>query len=184
MIFDPVGLSDLYARFFADPAQLALMSRRFAGLGMTQSIALEVSWDEPMKVGTITVFVPEQDRRGEALLPSLESEGAVPVDQLSILLQPVARYRAALAERFDLRILSFHLRLGFWDRSTGSYCSIRGDTNDPNGDRFGACFRCLEPRAGVVELCRSAPAWPAPITGDVRGLRMLRSALKSQPAGG
>lgn len=183
IVFEPLGLSDLYIQFFSDRGQLTLLSRRLGALGLGQSAALEVGWDEANKVGTITLFVPEEDRRAEALLPALEGGGPVPVQRLSILMQPLGLYRAALAERFDLRILSFGLKLGFWDRSTGSYCTVPGDLNDPAGERLGACFRCLEPRSGVVELCRQGAAWPAPIEGPTRGLRMLKSALRSQPGG-
>ncbi len=177
-----MGLSDLYTQFFSDSTQFDLLSRRLGALGLTQSVALEVSWDETNKKGTITMFVPEQDKRAEALIPALDAEAPLPLNQLSVLMQPLGRYRAGLAERYDLRILSFHLRLGWWDRRTGSYCTVGGDVNDPDGERFGPCFRCLEPRAGAVELCRDGASWPAKIGGDPRGLRMLKSALRSQPA--
>lgn len=183
IVFDAPGLSQLYVQFFSSQDQLTLLSRRLGALGLTQSAALEVAWDEANKVGTITLFVPEEDRRGEALLPSLEAGEPVPVQRLSILMQPLGLYRGALAERFDLRILSFSLKLGFWDRNTGSYCTAAGALNDPAGTRLGPCFRCLEPRAGVLELCRDGDTWPAPMRGDARGLRMLKSALRSQPAG-
>lgn len=182
-MFQPQGLSDLYARFFGDSAELGLLQRRLGALGMTSSVALEVSWDETFKAGTITLNVPEADRRAEALLPAVAAGEPVPVDRLSILMAPIARYRSGLAERYDLRILSFGLKLSFWDRSTGSHCSVTGDLNDPEGARVGPCFRCLHPRSGALELCRDGDAWPARITGDPRGLRMLESALRSQPSG-
>ncbi len=180
-MFQPLGLSDLYARWFGDPDQLGLVSRRLGALGLSQSAALEVSWDEEAKAGTITLFVPEEDRRAEALLPALEAGGPVPADALSVLMQPLGRYRAGLAERFDLRILSFGLKLGFWDRGTGAYCTVAGDLNDPEGARIGPCFRCLLPREGAVEVCREGDAWPAPVVGDRKAVGMLRSALRSQP---
>jgi hypothetical protein len=148
---------------------------------MDRPVTLEVAWDEEHKAGTITLRVPEEDDRAAALVDALGAGEPVDVNQLSPLMGLVGRYRSTLAQRFDLRILSFHSRLVWWDRSSGSTCEGRGDLNDPEGARLGPCFSCLVPQVGRLQVCREGDAWPAPITGDPRALRLLGAAWKSQP---
>lgn len=181
ILVDTATLSPLYTNFFGTTEAVSLLSRRLGALGLSGSVALEVRWDEEDKAGQITLFVPEDDRSGERLADAVRAGSPAPVQDLGVLMRIVASYRAELAERFDLRILAFGLRLAFWDRQTGSYCSVGDVLNDPLGAQVGPCFRCLVPPRGPQELCRQGDAWPAVIVGDKRGLRMLESALRSEP---
>ncbi len=182
VLLDTASLSPLYANFFGTQETLRLLSRRLGALGLEASVALEVRWDEEHKAGSITLFVPEDDRTGERLADAVKAGAPVPAQHLGVVMQILAKYRSELAERFDLRILAFGLRLAFWDRQTGSYCSVGDVLNDPKGEQVGPCFRCLVPAKGAQELCRDGEAWPAVITGEKRGLRMLESALRSDPS--
>ena len=106
----------------------------------------------------------------------------VPAQKLRRMLAPLAAYRSWLGARYDLRILSFDVRLAFWDRRSGGHCSIGGEIGDPEGKRLGPCFRCLDPReGGRVEVCRDSETWPAMLTGKKHVIRQVESALRSNP---
>jgi hypothetical protein len=179
----PIGLAPLYQRFFADEVATdnlrQRLGRTFEGAG---SVAVEVTWNDHDKAGSITLFVPEMDRTGERLADAIVAGDPVPVQRLAPLMRPLAKYREELASRYDLRILSFDIRLAFWDRRTGSHCSIGGAVGDPEGRKLGPCFRCLDPRAGGrVEVCRDGEAWPARVEGEKKTIRQVQSALRSNP---
>jgi len=177
-----MGLSPLYTRFFGDEAALGTLAVDLGAVFEAPSLALDVVWSETEKAGTITLHVPESHRGGEPLAAALAAGDPVPAQELGPLLAPLGRYREALGGRYDLRILSFDIRLAFWDHGSGSYCSIGGELGDPAGQLLGACFRCLDVRAGGgVQVCRDEPAWPARVSGEKRIVRMLTRALKSNP---
>jgi hypothetical protein len=180
--YKPIGLSPMYVRFFADPAAMDRLGRDLGRTFDAESVAFEVSWNETEMSGAITLFVPENDRRGEEVADAIAAGEPVPAQRLKRLLAPVATYRGWLGARYDLRILSFDIRLAFWDRGTGGHCSIGGDIGDPEGKKVGPCFRCLDPReGGRVEVCRDGDSWPALLTGKKHVARQVESALRSDP---
>ena len=180
--YKPIGLSPLYARFFADDEAMAKLGRDLGRTFDVGSVALEVTWNETEKSGAITLFVPETDRRGEVLADAIAAGQPVPAHRLRRLFAPLAAYRSDLGARYDLRLLSFDIRLAFWDRRTGGHCSIGGDIGDPDGKKVGPCFRCLDTReGGRVEVCRDGDVWPAKLTGNKRIIRHVESALRSNP---
>ena len=180
--YKPLGLSPLYARFFADEAAMDRLARDLGRTFDAESVAFEVTWNETEKSGAITLFVPETDRRGEAIADAMAAGLPVPAQRLKRLLAPLATYRSSLGARYDLRILSFDIRLAFWDRRSGGHCSIGGDIGDPEGKKIGPCFRCLDPReGGRVEVCRDGDSWPAELAGKGHVIRQVESALRSNP---
>lgn len=180
--FQPVGLSDLYVRFFTDDAATRGLALRLGQVLDASSVAFEAAWNEEEKSGAITLYVPEADRRGESLADAIAAGAPVPAQILQPMLAPLAEYREDLASRFDLRILAFDIRLAFWDAGAGGYCSVGGETGDPEGRLIGRCFRCLDPReGGRVEACRQGDSWPGPLEGSGRTLHQLERALRSNP---
>jgi len=180
--FKPIGLSPMYVRFFSDEAALQQLALDLGRVYDAGSVAVEVTWNEAEFSGAITLFVPETDHRSEALARAIAADDPVPAQRLRRLLRPLASYRSWLGGRYDLRILSFDIRLAFWDRRSGGHCSIGGELGDPEGRKIGPCFRCLNPRAGGrVEACRDGDTWPAKLTGDKAVIRQVESALRSNP---
>lgn len=180
--YKPIGLAPMYARFFADETAMGQLAVDLGRVYDVDSVAFEVSWNETEKSGAITLFVPETDHRGEALARAIANDQPVPAQRLRKLMRPLARYRGWLGARYDLRILSFDIRLAFWDRRSGGHCSIGGEIGDPEGRRVGPCFRCLNPRqGGRVEVCRDGEEWPAHLTGNKHVIRQVESALRSNP---
>ena len=129
--------------------------------------------------GTITALVPDEERDGDAAAQAVADKRVVDVAGIAPWMRGLGRYRADLAERFDLRLAGFTLRLGFWDAETGQRCYAHGAINDPTGEGgFGDCFGCDHPRLGRKQLCRDEPAWPSPVAGDEEVRRMLAGALR------
>ncbi|MCP4870569.1 MAG: hypothetical protein GY898_17840 [Proteobacteria bacterium] len=181
--YKPLGLSSQYAQYFGEAGAIERLSQDLGAVTPADSAALEVAWDNTEMAGTITLFVPEVDTHGEALVEAIEGKTDVPVPSLQPLLRTIGAYREYLGGRYDLRILSFELRLSFWDKRSGTNCWINGAIGDPEGNLFGPCFRCLDFRAegGYLEACRDGEGWPAPVTGDKDARRRITSALESTP---
>jgi len=181
--YTPKGLSALYARFFGDEEALDRLAVDLGRELSADSVALEVVWNDVDKAGGIILYVPETDRRGEPLADAVQSGAPLDMTELSRLMGAVGRYREYLGGRYDLRILSFEMRLSFWDARLGSNCWIGGAIGDPEGTQVGPCFVCMDHRAegGHVRACRDGDAWPAPLEGEDRALRRVRSALRSNP---
>ena len=180
--YKPIGLSPLYARFFSDETAMRQLGEDLGRTFDADSVAFEVTWNETEMSGAITLFVPETDLRGERLADAIAAGEPVPAQKLRRMLAPLAAYRSWLGARYDLRILSFDVRLAFWDRRSGGHCSIGGEIGDPEGKRLGPCFRCLDPReGGRVEVCRDSETWPAMLTGKKHVIRQVESALRSNP---
>jgi len=181
--YKPIGLAPQYAQYFGDADTLGRLAADLGALTPADSAALEVAWDDVAKAGSITLYVPEVDTRGEAVADAIEAGEPVPADLLRPLMGTIGSYRANLGGRYDLRILSFELRLSFWDKRTGTNCWIPGAIGDSEGTEIGPCFVCLDFRAegGHVSGCRDGDAWPAQLTGDKPVLRRIGSAVRSNP---
>jgi hypothetical protein len=176
----PHYLAPLYEGFVADPKALKQLQFDLEPLISMPSVTVEVWWDEKSKSGSMTLLVPEKMTIGEPLAAQLRADRPVDGAALEPLMGALGAWRASLGNRFDMRLLAFETRLAFWDELTGSRCYAIGAVGDPAGKRVGPCFRCLDPKGPVHNICRAGDEWPAHLEGPKRGRRMLGSALKSK----
>lgn len=182
--YKPLGLSSQYAQYFGEAGAIQRLSEDLGAVTPADTAALEVAWDQSEMAGTITLFVPEVDVRAVPVADAIEEgTGPVAADALQPLMRTIGAYREYLGGRYDLRILSFELRLSFWDKRSGTNCSISGEIGDPEGNLVGPCFRCLDFRAedGYLTVCRDGEAWPSTVAGDDDARRRVSSALRSTP---
>ena len=178
---EPIELSPLYKGFVTDPAATGKLTEALASVAHARLVRVQVSWDEARKVGSMTLLMPEEERVGAPLARALIGDQPLDAGRLQPWLKALGSWRAELGNRFDLRLLAFQTRLGFWDPSTGSRCYLDGAAGDPSGATVGSCFQCLDPRTGqMLPLCREGDSWPAKVEGDKKARRMLSSAFKGQ----
>jgi len=171
----PEGLSPLYRGFMADPQAIALLRTSLVGHMDSPIATLKVVWDQPQQHGTITLHVSEQEKRFEPLADAVEAGASLPMDEVRPLLMAVGAYRADLGARFDLRLLSFSIRLSWWDPASGSHCTLSGVLNDPVGERMSPCFSCVHVGADELKVCRTEDG----VTGSAAARSMLADALRS-----
>ncbi len=171
----PEGLSPLYRGFMADPQALALLSTSLLGHMDSPIATLKVVWDQPQQHGTITLHVSEQEKRFAPLADAVEAGARLPLDEVQPLMMALGAYRADLGARFDLRLLSFSIRVSWWDSRSGSHCTLSGVLNDPAGERMSPCFSCVHVGAKELRVCRAEGG----VTGSAASRSMLADALRS-----
>ena len=172
----PEGLSPLYEGFMADPQAVSVLRRALTGHLATPVATLKVVWDQVQQHGTITLHISEQDKRFSALADAVEVGAALPMDYVKPLLAAVGAYRADLGARFDLRLLSFSIRLSWWDPDSGSHCTLGGAANDPEGLRMAQCFSCVHMGDEELRVCRTEDG----VSGSEAARSMLANALRSK----
>lgn len=177
--FQPVNLAPLYQGFLADPDAIAVLRSGLAGRLSAPVVPLKVVWDQRTMSAMITLHMPERDARFESLADAVAGNQPVAVQEVQPLLAALGAYRAYLGARFDLRILSFGIRLSWWDPDSASHCTIGGTTNDPEGRELAPCFECIHVGDEELRMCRTGEQWPAPLAGPTAGRKMLSSALRS-----
>ncbi len=177
--FQPVGLSPLYEGFMADPGAISVLRRGLAGRLKASVVALKVVWDQRTVSATITLHMPERDKRFEPLSQAVAAGGEVSMGQVQPLLAALAAYRADLAARLDLRFLSFALRLSWWDPHSSSHCTLRELDGDLDGTQLAECFECSAVGEESLRMCRTGESWPATLSGSERARKILSSALRS-----
>ncbi len=181
MLVVPLGLSPLYEGFALDEAAVGGLSRRLGAVVTAPHVTLEVAWDEANLAGTFTLLVPDAYAPGAALADAIDGDGPVDTAGLQPLLASLGAYRAELGERFDVRLMSFGIRLGMWDQATGSRCYAQGAPQDLDGLRFADCFACAHPRTGEGEVCFEGDERPGRLKGPKNLRRMLGSSLRPRP---
>ena len=177
--FQPVNLTPLYQGFLADPRAIAVLRSGLAGRLSAPSVPLKVVWDQRTMSAMITLHMPERDERFELLADAVADNQPVAAQEVQPLLAALGAYRAYLGASFDLRILSFGIRLSWWDPDSASHCTIAGVTNDPEGRELAPCFECVHVGDEELRMCRAGEKWPALLGGPDAGRRMLSSALRS-----
>lgn len=179
--FKPDGLSPTYENYTGDPAVIHRLRAKLKGRVGGDTLVLKVHWDERYKHGTFTLHLPEADSRWDSLSQAVKEERTVDLGNVQPVLAALGAYRAELGARFDLRLLAFDIRLSWWDKRSGSHCTLSGVANDPEGGKPARCFKCVDFRAGIHEICRTEASWPSPLAGPKKGVKMLSSALRSTP---
>jgi hypothetical protein len=172
----PEGLSPLYEGFMADPQAIAVLRRALTGHLVTPVATLKVIWDPVQQHGTITLHVSEQDARFSDLADAVEVGAALPMEYVKPLITAVGAYRADLGARFDLRLLSFSIRVSWWDPDSGSHCTLGGASNDPEGSRMAPCFSCVHIGDEELRVCRTEDG----VSGSEAARSMLANALRSK----
>ena len=176
------GLSPLYEGFVLDSVALENLSRRLGGAVESPLVAIEAAWDEAALAGTFTLLVPDDFAPSAAMADALSADEPVDPAPLQPLLASLGAYRSEMGDRFDVRLMSFDIRLGMWDRETGSRCFAPGAPQDTEGRRLADCFVCAHPRTGEGEVCLQGTARPASVTGPKALRRMLASSLRPRSA--
>ncbi len=177
-----MGLSPLYEGFAVDPAAVEVLSLRLGSVVDAPHVTVEVAWDEAALAGTFTLLVPDAFAPGAGVADSVAADEPVDLAPLQPLLASLGAYRADLGSRFDVRLMSFGIRLGLWDHATGSRCYADGAPQDPDGLRFGECLACAHPRTGEGLLCFDGPSRPGRLKGPKNLRRMLESSLRPAPS--
>lgn len=177
--FQPQGLAPLYQGFMSDPAAIAVLRSRLAGRLVVPSVVLRVVWDPLDLSASITLQMPDGDPLFTAVADAVAAGQVVDLARVQPLLAAVGAYRADLGARFDLRILSFAIRLAWSDAGSGSYCTLGGVLNDPHGTKLSPCFECIAAGGEELRMCRTEEQWPADLVGPQRGRELLSSALRS-----
>jgi hypothetical protein len=183
VLIETLGLAPLYQGFVADPKALSNLSLRLGSTVHAPTITLVVAWDERTLAGTFTLLVPDRFEASAPMADAVEADGPVDTSPLQPLIASLGAYRGELGERFDVRLMSFDIRLGMWDRHTGSRCYAPGAPQDADGVGFSACFVCVHPRTGEGELCYSGPERPGVLSGPKNLRRMLASSLRPHAPG-
>jgi len=181
IFFKPDGLSPTYKNYTGDPAAIHQLRANLKGWVRGDTLVLKVHWDERLKHGTFTLHLPEADERWDPVSEAVKGGGIVDLATIQPVLAALGAYREELGARFDLRLLAFDIRLSWWDKRSGSHCTLSGVANDPEGSDPARCFKCVDFRAGIHDICRAGDAWPSPVAGPKKGIRMLSSALQSTP---
>jgi hypothetical protein len=135
-----------------------------------------VVWDQPQQHGTITLHVSEQEKRFAPLADAVEAGATLPLEEVRPLFMALVAYRADLGARFDLRLLSFSIRVSWWDPGSGSHCTLSGVLNDPTGEQMSPCFFCVHVGADELKVCRTEQG----LTGSAAARSMLSDALRSK----
>jgi hypothetical protein len=177
-LIEPLGLAPLYQGFVGDPKALDNLSRRMGSTVTAPTVKLVVSWDESRFEGVFTLLVPDGFEAAASMADAIEADAPVDTAPLQPLLASLGAYRLELGERFDVRLMSFEIRLGMWDSRTGSRCYAPGALQDARGRGFADCFVCAHPRTGEGEVCFTGPERPGTLTGPKTLRRMLGSSLR------
>ncbi|HCP46517.1 MAG TPA: hypothetical protein DIU15_10760 [Deltaproteobacteria bacterium] len=179
--FKPDGLSPTYENYTGDPSVIHRLRANLKGRVAGDTLVLKAHWDERHKHGTFTLHLPEADTRWDSLSKKVKDGGTLDLGTVQPVLAALGAYRADLGARFDLRLLAFDIRLSWWDKRSGSHCTLSGVANDPDGETPSRCFKCVDFRVGIHEICRTETSWPSTVEGPKKGLKMLSSALRSTP---
>lgn len=125
------GISPLHQSFFSDAAAVEQLGRDLAP-SVEPPANVYVSFDSHRHIGRILLrLLPDTGKE-------LVGDGNQPPKGVSPVLQALARYRDAVASRYDTRVAAFHIGLD----------SYRGTTHC----RFGASGP-LPPDGTVVDAC-------------------------------
>ena len=122
------GVGALHQGYFSDSEALAGLG---AALGVhlgRRSLDLQVGWNSEDSVGTIRLFLDESDLPGVL-------EGGGDASALLPIMKSLAAYRDTVAGRYDIRVLSFQIRI-----AVGETCELEavGDY-PPDGSEVSAC---------------------------------------------
>ena len=176
-------LSPTYIGYIHNADVLASLQERITVLWPGMSVVVVVAWDGNERGGRFTLYVPGPGPGTRELASAIRSAEPVSAEPLSRLMTPLGLYRRDLAERFDIRFLSFDVQLVFLGRTGGSVCAVYGEANDPEGSGIGACFRCGSTPGAEDEasVCREGESWPAVLTGEEVDLLRLAELLSGGP---
>lgn len=172
----PTGLTPIYAGYLQNPELAATLAMDLGGLWPGMTVLVEGAWASMAEGGSLSLFVPLGEGRTPRVAAAVRAAQPVDVFEMEQLIAPLGRFRAALGARFDLRFLSFELRVVFHDPGSGRSCMATGLSADSTGGKVAPCFSCLL-AAGPETMCRVGNTWPARLSGSPEGLAQFAAAL-------
>jgi len=172
----PSGLTPIYAGYLQNPELAAVLAQELGGLWPGMNVLVEGAWTSMSEGGSISLFVPLGEGRTPVVAAALRADEPVDVSEIEHLMAPLGHFRAALGARFDLRFLSFELRVVFHEPRSGRSCVATGGPADPTGSQVASCFTCSRP-SGPERMCRVGDAWPARLSGSPEVLAQFAAAL-------
>ena len=172
----PSGLTPIYAGYFQNPEVAAALAEELGVFWPGMNVLVEGAWTSMAEGGSLSLFVPLGEGRTPVVAAALRADHPIDVSEIEQLIAPLGSFRAALGARFDLRFLSFELRVIFHDPRTGRSCVATGEAADPSGSQVASCFTCSR-ASGPENLCRLGDAWPARLGGSPEGLAQFAAAL-------
>lgn len=141
------NIGSLHQGFFSDEAAVARLSRTLAP-SLKSPPRVRVRYDELERVGTIQLVLAPSD----LLSPITASEAGVDLLALRPLAMPMASYRDAIADRYDVRVRNF--RVGIQLTGAGEVCSVGLAGELPHdGSVLSPCLTLGEYTASERRLC-------------------------------
>ncbi len=127
------GIAPLHKGFFSEPAFVEQLGRDMAGF-VQPPVNVYVSFDSNRHIGRVLVrLLPNT---GEGLQRTVDNK--VDITTISPVLQALARYRGAVAQRFDTRVNAFHV--GIESFRGAQYCRFgAAGTPPPDGTVVDRC---------------------------------------------
>jgi hypothetical protein len=104
------GMSALHKGYFADADATTVLAVELGETVGRRTLNLQVGWDSEAHQGSIRLGLVGNE------LPGLFANNGVQTAALVPLTRALAGYREAVASRFDIRVLSFRIRVGVGDR--------------------------------------------------------------------
>ena len=140
------GIAPLHKGFFSEPAFVRQLGRDLAGW-VKPPVNVYVSFDSNRHIGRVQVrLLPDT---GQGLLRT--DDAKLDITAISPVLQALARYRGAVAQRFDTRVNAFHV--GIESFRGAQYCRFgAAGTPPPDGTVVDRCVIL-----NGVERCGTGP---------------------------
>ncbi len=130
------GIGALHKGFFSSPPQLKALSADLAKARVLSPATVHVAFDSSWHVGKIQLMASAQ---GPLSRIPVQDQG-IALQDLHLITEALARYRSAVAGRFDLRIDSFHI--GVVARSGNVECVFGlGGPHPPDGTKVSHCVQ-------------------------------------------
>jgi len=142
------GVGGLYKGFFSDSKAVAALGENLTG-SVTSPALVHVRYSEADLAGSIALEVTPSEL---LLSPGVSEKGNVVLQDLAPALAALAKYRSAIAGRFDLRVDTFKILLL---ASKGSHVCVLGAAGPmpPDGSLVSPCVE-----VDGSEVCGNAAA--------------------------
>jgi len=149
-----VGVGDLHQRWFGDTSIATDLSAAL-GTCMTDRAVIQISYDEDERIGRIRLYL---DGDHSTCKPAI-IDSSVELTPVQPLGEALARYRDAVAGRFDLRVSSFRIEIEMLAGTHGCVLHLGGQY-PPDGSTWSSCVElggedvCVGPRDEGTALLR------------------------------
>jgi len=122
------GVGALHQGYFSDREALTLLGSALGEQIGSRDIDVQIGWNAEDSLGAVILFLQAED------LPGVE-RGTGDASALVPLMKALARYRDMVAGRYDIRVLSFQVRV-----AVGDLCEVEAvGAYPPDGSEVSAC---------------------------------------------